>query len=260
MSSRSPEPPLPADFLRLPLAHRGLHDRKAGRIENSRAAVRAAVAAGYGIEIDIQPSRDHVPMVFHDYELGRLTAAQGRITDHRAAALAEIPLASGEGIPTLAEILGIVGGAVPLLIEIKDQDGALGRDVGRLERAVADALAGYDGPVAVMSFNPHSVAAMRDAAPGIARGLVTEAFASRHWQAVPAARRAALAGIAGFETSGAAFISCGHRDLDRPPVHALKARGVPVLCWTIRSAAEEAAARKIADNITFEGYLPPLGG
>jgi hypothetical protein len=150
-------------FLAVPLAHRALHDVADARPENSRAAVRAAVAAGYGIEIDLQASRDGAAMVFHDYDLGRLTPETGPLRQHDAAQLARIPLTGGkEGIPDLPEILGLVAGRVPLLIELKDQHGGMGQTDGTLEAATAVALAGYAGPVAVMSFNPHMMMAMAD--------------------------------------------------------------------------------------------------
>lgn len=252
MSSRSPE--LPAAFLGAPLAHRGLHDRAAGRIENSRAAVAAAVAAGYGIEIDVQRAADGEAMVFHDAALARLTGAAGLVADHDAAALGRLRLNGGdEGIPTLAEVLALVAGRAALLVEVKDQDGALGPAVGPLEARVAALLAAYDGPVAVMSFNPHAVAALAGAAPDLPRGLTTCAFDRADWP-LPDYRRAELAGIADFDRVGAGFVSHDRRDLGSPAVARLKALGVPVLTWTVRSAAEEAAARRVAGNITFEGY------
>ena len=113
---------LPSDFLRLPFAHRALHDVSDGRPENSRAAIRAAIAAGYSIEIDLQLSADGHAMVFHDYDLERLANGKGpgkKLTRKQAQA---VPLkgGDGEGIPDLAEVLGLVAGKVPLLIEIKD--------------------------------------------------------------------------------------------------------------------------------------------
>ncbi len=169
-------------FLTRPIAHRALHDRAQGRPENSRAAVRAAVAAGYGIEIDVQPSSDGVAMVFHDEWLDRLTEATGPINAQTAADLGRIALKYGdEGIPTLAEILAIVDGQVPLLIEIKDQDGQMGPALGPLEHATARALRGYTGPVALMSFNPHSVARMAELAPHLPRGLTTSAYDYADW-------------------------------------------------------------------------------
>ena len=129
---------LPAAFQTRPIAHRALHDRSDGRPENSRAAIRAAIARGYGIEIDLQLSADGQAMVFHDYALDRLTSARGAIRDRTAEALGAIALTGGdEGIPTLAEVLAITAGQVPLLVEIKDQDGAMGPDVGPLEQATA---------------------------------------------------------------------------------------------------------------------------
>lgn len=251
-------PPLPEAFLRVPLAHRGLHDRAAGRVENSRAAVAAAVAAGYGVEIDVQRAADGEAMAFHDEALPRLTGAPGLVADHSAAALGAIRLAgSDETIPTLAEILALVDGRAPLLIEVKDQTGALGPETGALEARVAALLDGYRGPVAVMSFNPHAVAALAAAAPDLPRGLTTCAFDGADW-ALPDYRRAELAALPDVARTGAAFVSHDKADLDSPAVARLKAQGLPILTWTIRSPAEEAAARRIADNVTFEGYAPAI--
>lgn len=251
--------PLPGAFLTAPIAHRALHDRAQGRPENSRAAVRAAVAAGYGIEIDIQPSSDMVPMVFHDYDLRRLTGESGRIRARTAADLRSIRLTDGdEGIPTLAEILAIVDGQVPLLIEVKDQDGAMGEAVGPLEAAVAKDLATYRGPVALMSFNPHSVAALARHAPALPRGITTSAYRPQDWPLLPATTCDRLRDIPDVDRTGASFISHEAADLDRPRVLALKAQGVAVLCWTIRSPQAEADARRIAENVTFESYPSPI--
>ena len=248
------------DFLRLPIAHRALHDLDEGRPENSLSAIRAAVAAGYAIEIDLQPSADGVAMVFHDYQLDRLTGEKGALRLHDAADLGRIALSgsnAGDVIPTLAEVLDIVAGQVPLLIEIKDQDGALGPDVGELGRATAKALKGYKGPVAVMSFNPHAIADFAPYAPDVTIGLTTGRFSPTNWL-VAKARLSKLAEIPDFERLGASFISHRAEALDNARVGALKAAGVPILSWTTRSHKADKAARKIADNVTFEGYLPPI--
>ena len=134
-------PPLPDAFLGPPIAHRALHDVSAGRPENSLSAVQAAIAVGYGIEIDLQLTADGAAMVFHDYGLKRLTGRDGTVRQRTAADLSAIPLAGGDGetIPTLAEVLDRVAGQVPLLIELKDQDGAMGDRIGPLEAATAAA-------------------------------------------------------------------------------------------------------------------------
>lgn len=251
--------PLPDAFLRLPLAHRGLHDRAAGLVENSLAAAAAAIAAGYGIECDLQLSADGEAMVFHDETLERLTPESGPVSGRSAAELGRIPLraaADGDTIPTFAALLALVRGRVPLLVELKDQTGSLGPGDSALAARAAACLEGYAGPVALMSFNPHAVAAAAEAAPETPRGLTTCRFRPEDWPGVPAARLAALDAIPDFDRTGSSFVSHHFRSLDMAPVRALRARGLPVLSWTIRSPAEEDEARKGADNITFEGYRP----
>lgn len=260
MPDLPPSPDLPPAFLFRPLAHRGLHDRSLGIIENSRKAFAAAIDAGYAIEMDIQASGDGEAMVFHDDTMPRLTEAVGRIGDYTAAALGAIHLTGGgETVPTLAEVLALVAGRTPLLIEVKDQDDALGPEVGPLEDRIAALLAAYDGPVALMSFNPHSVAALAAVAPDRPRGLTTCGFERADWS-IPDYRRAELATLDQIGPTGSRFISHDHRDLASPRVAAVRAAGLPILTWTIRSPAEEEAARRIADNITFEGYRPAIAG
>lgn len=247
---------LPPAFLDIPLAHRALHDLSAGRPENSRAAVRAAVDAGVGIEIDLQLSADNKAMVFHDYALERLTPERGAVRLREASALAAIPLKGGdEGIPTLEEILDLIAGRVPLLVEFKDQDGAMGPDVGPLETAAAELLGRYRGDLAVMSFNSHSVRALARLLPDVPRGLTTSAYRPDEWP-LPAATCDRLRGIPDYADTGSCFISHEADDLNRPRVAELKAEGAAMLCWTIRSQAEEDIARQVAQNVTFEGYLP----
>lgn len=245
------------DLLRLPIAHRGLHGP--GVPENSLAAFRAAIEAGYAIELDVQHSAEGEPMVFHDYDLLRMAGSEGFIADTTVADLAKLRLGkTEEGIPTLAEVLRMVAGRVPLLIEIKDQDGRLGENIGDLQDRVATLLQAYDGPVAVMSFNPEAVAAFARAAPKVAAGLITCAFDEDDWPMLEAEHRARLNALSDYERSGAVFVSHDCRDLANPALAALKARGVPVLSWTVHSAEEEALARRVADNVTFEGYLAAL--
>lgn len=244
------------DFLTVPLAHRALHDVTDGRPENSRAAIRAAMDAGYGIEIDLQLSADGQAMVFHDYTLDRLTHDRGRVRAQTAAELGAVMLAGGdEGIPTFAEVLELVAGRVPLLVELKDQDGVMGDNLGPLEEASAAPVVGYAGPLAFMSFNPNSVARLAALAPDVPRGIVTDAYGAEDWALLPEQTRAHLREIPDFDRVGACFISHGVKDLHRTRVAEIKASGAPILCWTVRSPEQEAEARKVADNITFEGYL-----
>ncbi len=248
--------PLPPEFLTRPLAHRGLHGLAPGAPENSVAAFQRAVEQGYGIELDVQLSRDGQAMVIHDENLDRLTGETGPVRSRSARELGEIHLnGGGGGIPTLAEVLMLVDRRVPVLIEIKDQDGQLGANTGTLEAATARALQDAKGPVAVMSFNPHAVAAVKGVDPSIPLGLVTDPFRPEDWDGVPHQRLAELRPIDDAVRLDVGFISHDRSDLGSEAVAAIKAAGLPVLCWTVRSPAEEKTARKIADNITFEGYL-----
>jgi glycerophosphoryl diester phosphodiesterase len=247
--------PLPDSFLRLPITHRALHDRAAGRIENSPQAIKAAVTAGYGIEIDLQLSSDGVAMVFHDETLDRLTAATGPVNTRTAAELGQIVLkGSTDTIPTLAEVLALIDGKVPLLIEIKDQSLVMAPTDGRLEEATATTLQGYKGDVALMSFNPAAVHHMARLAPHLPRGITTSAYDPDDWSPMPAEMCAQFRRIPDYDATGSSFISHEAADLARDRVAELKEKGAKILCWTIRSPEAEAAARRVADNVTFEGY------
>jgi glycerophosphoryl diester phosphodiesterase len=249
--------PLPREFLKGPFAHRGLHG--AGRVENSRAAVQAAVAAGLGVEIDVQLSADGEAMVFHDATLDRLTVEHGPISGRSSSDLGRIALRGGGGtIPTLREILSLVAGRAPLLVEIKDQGGALSQaGVGPLEARAAALLDAYEGPVAAMSFNPSSVAFLRDAAPKLPRGLVACAPEGYADQGAAPEHAERLAALVAFEAVEAAFLSYDADALPSARVAGLRAAGATALCWTIRSEASARRVRDHVDAITFEGFSPP---
>lgn len=250
---------LPPAFLTMPLAHRGYHDAARRRPENALSAFQAAVDAGFGIELDVQLSADGQAMVFHDDTLDRMTTSTGAILDHTAAELGKITLRDSDDlIPTLPQVLALVAGKVPLLIEIKELLDTMQDTSGRLESAVAHALEGYFGPVAVMSFNPNCMAHMARLAPTVPRGITTEDYDPQNCAPIPAEVCAKLRGIPDYDRTGASFISHKASDLARPRVADLKAQGAAILCWTIRSAEQERLARQIANNITFEGYAPHL--
>lgn len=240
----------------VPFTHRGLHDRACGRVENSLAAFDAAVSAGYGIELDVQLTSDDQAVVFHDYHLDRLTDQRGPIRNRSRRELSQINLTgAADRILGLDEVLDHVGGRVPVLVELKDQDGQMGPNVGGLETAVLAALDPYASSVAVMSFNPHSVKFMAERRPDLTCGLVTSDYPYVEWD-LPRSVCDRLREIPDYQMSGASFISHEARDLDRPRVAELKAQGATVLCWTVRSQDAADRALKVADNITFEGFLP----
>jgi glycerophosphoryl diester phosphodiesterase len=222
-----------------PFAHRGLHGD--GRAENSRAAFEAAIAAGHGIELDVQASADGEAIVIHDYELDRLAEGFGAVRTLGAAELGRIRLkGSTETIPTLAEILALVAGRAPLLIEVKSPE----RRVAGLSRAVIRALADYKGPVGVMSFNPEIVRRLARLAPRLLRGLVVTEQGKRWrglWERPFALWRARPD-----------FLAYDVRDL---PSRFAAAAGLPVLTWTVRTPEDRARAAEHADQIIYEA--PP---
>jgi len=137
-------PNLPPSFLGEPITHRGLHDVLRGVQENSRPSFEEAIKRGYGIELDLQLSSDGEAMVFHDYVLDRLTDETGPIQMRTAKELRQVKLTVGnDPIMDLPTLLDLVQGKVPLLIELKDQDGACGPNIGRLEPRVAELLSKY---------------------------------------------------------------------------------------------------------------------
>ncbi len=250
---------LPQAFLTTPFAHRGYHDAPRGRPENALSAFKAAVDAGYGIELDVQLTADGHAMVFHDDNLDRLTGQSGRVVDLTAVELGRIALRnSDDRIPTLAQVLALVAGRVPVLIEMKDRLDDMRPTDGQLASAVAVLLTGYPGPAAVMSFNPHAVADMARFIPRIPRGLTTEDYDPANNVSIPPDVCARLRDIPDYERTGSSFISHKASDLGRVRVAELKRQGAAILCWTIRSREEEAKARKIAQNITFEGYAAAI--
>jgi glycerophosphoryl diester phosphodiesterase len=231
-----------AQLIARPFAHRGLHGD--GRIENSRAAFDAAIAAGSGIELDVQASADGEAMVFHDYELDRLTDGFGALRTLGTAELKRIRLVgSEEGIPTLAEILALIGGQTPLLIELKSP----GRRVAQLCRAVQRVLDNYRGPVAVMSFNPEIGHHFTRQAPQLLRGLVV----TEQGKGLPGMIERPLA----LWRSDADFLAYDIRDLPSRFADARRAKGMPVLTWTVRTPADRARAAEHASQIIYENPL-----
>ena len=237
-----------------PIAHRGLHDLAAGIVENTATAFSAAIAGRYGIETDLQISADGEAMVHHDDALGRLTEGSARLADMPAAAIKAVRFKTGgDRILTLGELCDLVGGRVPLLIEIKSHfDGDR-----RLVQRAATVLANYAGPVAAMSFDPALVETLRTIAPGLTRGIVAERhYAHREWDRLPPSEKRHMAHLLHALRTRPQFVAYSVKDL---PAAALLARtifGLPVLAWTVRTEDDRRRAARWADQIIFEGWRP----
>jgi len=237
-----------------PVAHRGLHDFERGIVENTEAAARAAIDAGYGIECDIRLAADGI-VVFHDADLERLTRARGPVAGQSLAVLRKTKLrGTDERILDLDEFLAIVGGRVGLFVEFKADPKT--PDMSLVTQAVTS-LAAYKGPVAVMSFSPRIVGGLKALAPSLPRGLVSGGYRqARNKAGLSAARRLVLRNLLNTPSVSPHFIAY---DINALPAFApllLRRFGLPLLSWTVKTPKHIETARTYADQIIFEGFRP----
>jgi glycerophosphoryl diester phosphodiesterase len=238
-----------------PIAHRGLHNAAAGAIENTTSAFAAAITGGYGIETDLQVSADGEAFVHHDDGLGRLTEGHGRLADMTAAEIKAVRFkATTDRMMTLGDLCDFVGGRAVLVIELKSRfDGDR-----RLVQRCADVLARYQGPAALMSFDPAMVELVRWIAPSVTRGIIAERhYADHGWDRLSPSQKRHLAWLLHAGRTRPHFVAYSVKDL--PAAAPLVARNVfrrPLLTWTVRSDADRLTAARWADQMIFEGFRP----
>ena len=240
------------DFLTArPIAHRGLHDFSRGVVENTASAFAAAIARGYAIECDLQLTRDGEAVVFHDDHVERLTEGRGLVKDHTAAEMKQLTMRnSTDKVQTLAELLTQVNGQVPLVIELKSHwDG----DERLAQRAIEE-LKSYSGPYCLMSFDPDAIAAVRRFAPHIIRGIVAERATDSYYSSLPLPKQTELRTFSHLARTRPDFVSFFYEELPWAPITALRASGMPIITWTIRSQQQAVMAMRCSDQITFEGF------
>lgn len=237
-----PERAAPEWLIQREYAHRGLHGE--GRAENSPSAFRAAIAAGLGIECDIQRSADGQPLVFHDWELSRLTGTEGLTASLGCDEIAQLRLLGTDDAPMhLAEMLALVAGQVPVLIEIKSLPDY---DIAPSCAAVSAALRGYAGQHAVMSFDPRvgEWFALHD--PQVVRGLVCTDTLDHGWLHAWRAEGA-------IERAAPDFLACDIRDLPNDLASESREAGRPLLSWTIKTQELRQRGLDHADALISEG-------
>ena len=241
-----------------PIAHRGLHDKERGIIENSHSAFAAAIERGFGIECDLQLSADGEAIVFHDNTLERLIGRTGLIRSRLSDELIVTPLtgsSTADCPQTFDHMLAQIGGAVPLVVEVKHQANAA--DTDALATRVAECVKGYQGPLVIKSFDPQMLIALRDAGFSGQLGIITYGYDKPDWYGdMPARTRFVLRHLLHYPRSRFNFISCERTALGLPAVSLFRALGFRVMSWTIRSRDEAAEARRRADQIVFEGFDP----
>jgi glycerophosphoryl diester phosphodiesterase len=248
----------PAWLVQRPIAHRGLHDKAKGVIENTLQAAQAAIASGFAIECDLQMSADGEAIVFHDETLDRLTDASGPLAARSAAEIAKVRIrGADEPPPTWAAFLEAVGGRTAIVCELKSRfDGDW-----RIADRVAALARSFDGPLAFKSFDHDLVAylrlrrpRMRDEAP-CPIGIVAEAsYDDQDWAALSAEQKRDWTDFDHFDLARPDFLSWNVDDLPhRIPFLVRELTHAPVMAWTVRTAPQREAAHKWADQIVFEG-------
>lgn len=238
-------------------AHRGLHSE--GVPENSLPAFEAAVNGGYGIELDVHLTADGELVVHHDDSIRRLTGEDGKISEMTAAEITSKKLCGTEyTIPLFSEVLALVDGRVPLVVELKRQPTDAPTPLCERVFAALDAYkAETGGEYCVESFNPYVVNWCRKNRSDVFRGQLSEAFYSRGKKTkIMYMMENLLINILGRPD----FVAYNVKDKANFSLRVWgKAYSAPIAFWTVRSQAElDCAVREYGNDVAiiFEGFIP----
>jgi len=238
-----------------PVAHRGLHDRARGIVENMPGAVEAAIDGNFAIEVDLQLSADGEAMVHHDDELGRLTEGSGALLDMTAAELRAVRFKdTAERMMSLGDLCALVRGRAPLLIEVKSHFDGDRKLVARM----AQLLATYRGPAVGMSFDPDQLLALREQMPELPRGIIAQhSYDDDYWKKLTPAQRDSMLHLRHAFRTRPHFVTFSVNQLPAPaPLTARHVFGLPLLAWTVRTPEQRERAARYADQMIFEGFRP----
>ena len=230
------------------VAHRGLFDNEKGIPENSLPAFELAAKNGFGIEMDVQMSKDGVLVVFHDDSLNRMTGTEGKLVDFTFKELRELRLLDTNcQIPTFEEFLAAANGA-NLVVEIKTH-----ANIGEVEQKVYDALKKYKGNYCIESFNPFIVRWFKVHAPKVIRGQLSCSFENVGFSA---AKRWLLADLILCKWNGSQFIAYDAATIKGNKAVKKFANKIPIICWTIKSQKQYDELSEHFDNMIFDSFLP----
>lgn len=234
-----------------PIAHRGLHSGSA--VENTHSAFTAALTQNYAIECDLQITKDYEAVVFHDDDINRLLDGRGLVKDYSLKELKATAFKLGKDrVQSLGELLEQVDGAQTLIIELKSHwDG----DQSLTHRAM-EVLQNYQGPYALMSFDPEMVACIAERSPITVRGITADRVVDPYYNPLPLAQRIAMRNFEHLSQTRPHFVSYDFKGLPFAPVTAIRNAGHPIITWTIESPSDAAAALRYCDQVTFQGYHP----
>jgi len=248
--------PTDLSFLYHPLiAHRGLHDNNKQIPENSMAAFENAIEKGYAIELDVVMTKDQQLVVYHDKKLRRGLGVDQYLSELTFAELSTYKIfGSEQTIPLFRDVLSLVAGRVPLLIEVKNEG-----KVGEMERLLYAELQGYPGPYAIQSFNPFTLQWFRKNAPEVIRGQLAGSFQVSDYDVeyagttrLPWYKKVLLENMLLNFISQPHFIAYEIENLSPAKLKRLKKLGVPLLGWTVKNKAEYANFKENVDNLIVE--------
>lgn len=232
-------------------AHRGLHDNNSDAPENSMTAFKKAVEAGYGIEMDVQITKDKVPVVFHDFTLKRICGEEGKICDYTWDELKKFKLCeSEETIPRMDQVLELVGGKVPLIIEYKVE----WMDVSVCS-IIDTLLREYRGVYCIESFNPLVLLWYRKNHNDVFRGQLSDAFVKTG--EFKGALYVLLQNLLFNWMTKPDFVAYNHkheRILSRRLCRELYRN--TAAAWTIKSQEELDKAKGKFDIFIFDSFIP----
>ena len=229
-------------------AHRGLFDNDSDAPENSLGAMRKAVEAGYGIEFDVQLSKDDVPVVFHDATLKRMCGVDGNVWDYTVEELQKMKLAnSNETIPTLEQVLRVVDGKVPLIVEYKMD--RVDTKVCKLGNAI---LEKYNGVYCIESFHPFAVKWYREHRPDVIRGQLSQDFSKTDYKGIQYWAMTHL--LLNFLTRPD-FIAYNHKDKDIFSRRLCAQLGALSVAWTIKNRKQYEEAKQHFDLVIFDSFI-----
>ena len=231
------------------IAHRGYYDNENGIPENSMSAIEAAIEKNFAIELDIQLSSDGVAMVFHDADLERVCGVQGKIWDYTCAELQQMKLFdTDETIPTFEEVLALIDGKVPLLVEYK---------MDKVDTAVCAAgqllLDSYDGAYAMQCFDPRALLWYKKNAPQVARGQLAEEFWEKE-QYSGNPLYLALTYMVENVATRPDFISYKAEHKDNISLNLCRLMGAKTACYTLKSGEDLAAVYGEFDMYIFDSF------
>lgn len=242
-------------FQKIYFAHRGLHDNTSEAPENSMAAFRKAVEAGLGMELDVQVTKDGVPVVFHDFSLERVCGVEGKVVNHTYEELQTYTLCqSEERIPKLSELLEMVDGRVPLIVEIKAETADVSGCV-----IIDRLLSAYQGLYCIESFNPLVLWWFRRHRGDVVRGQLSSNFRKEgeYWNILYFAMTHLLFNF----LTKPDFIAYNHLFSEEPGRRICRhLYRHPAAAWTIRSEKDLEAHKGEYDVFIFDSFFPTEAG